>query len=71
MLRNDERVQTHSITHVFRFEMPFRNDEPLDDILAHARTLFGEQPIEDDESIIYGPLILSVAPKARLSSPRS
>ena len=51
--------------------MPFRNDEPLDDILVHACTLFGEQPIEDDEIIVYGPLTLSVAPKASLSSPRS
>ena len=51
--------------------MPFRNDEPLDDILVHARVLFGEQPMEDDESIKYGPLTLSVAPKASLSLPRS
>jgi hypothetical protein len=49
--------------------MPLRNEEPLDDLLVHARALFGEEPIEDNENIIYGPLTLSVAPKASLSSP--
>lgn len=47
------------------------NNESQDDFLAHARTLFGGEPIEDDENIIYGPLTLSTAPKASLSLFRS
>ncbi len=71
MSRNDEESRPFYDSFFSDSTMSSRNNESQDDFLAHASALFGDEPIEDDENIIYGPLTLSTAPKASLSLFRS